>query len=106
MPEVDLRTFAAARAAGATVLDVREPMEYATGHVPGARSVPARRLPGMLVELMRAAPVYLLCASGVRSGSAAEALVRAGIEAYSVAGGTNAWAAQGRPIARGRRDAG
>lgn len=102
MPQVDLRTFAAARAAGATVIDVREPFEYATGHVPGARPVPMRRLPELLDELVRAAPVYLLCSSGVRSGTAAETLVRVGIEAYSVAGGTNAWAAEGRPVARGR----
>jgi rhodanese-related sulfurtransferase len=45
--EVDLDAFAAAQAGGALVIDVREPHEYASGHVPGARLVPLHSLPVM-----------------------------------------------------------
>lgn len=34
--EVDVQEFAAAQRRGALVVDVREPSEYADGHVPGA----------------------------------------------------------------------
>ncbi|WP_346008544.1 rhodanese-like domain-containing protein [Janibacter terrae] len=99
--EVDLETFATALAAGATVLDVREPDEYASGHVPGARPVPLGSLEGALDELPAGGAVYVVCATGGRSASAADALRRAGIEAYSVAGGTTGWQASGREVSAG-----
>jgi rhodanese-related sulfurtransferase len=40
--EVDMDTFAAAHADGAFVIDVREPFEYADGHVPAARFLAGR----------------------------------------------------------------
>ncbi|MBT8226571.1 MAG: rhodanese-like domain-containing protein [Dactylosporangium sp.] len=98
MREVDLATFAAAVAGGATVIDVREPHEYAAGHVEGARLVPLGQLPGRTGELPRTGPVYVICASGARSLTAAEYLARAGIDARSVAGGTGAWRRSGRPV--------
>jgi hypothetical protein len=43
--EVDLDAFAVAHACGAVVIDLREPYEYASGHVPGARLIPLGSLP-------------------------------------------------------------
>jgi rhodanese-related sulfurtransferase len=105
MHEVDLTTFAAAHAAGAVVIDVREPFEYVTGHIPGARMLPLGQLPLHADDLPRTEPVYVVCASGNRSLAAAEYLARRGIRAYSVAGGTGAWQRGGRPIVRGRHAA-
>ena len=51
MREVDLPTFASARADGAMVIDVREPMEYLSGHVPGARLIPMGQLASRLAEI-------------------------------------------------------
>ncbi len=49
-------------------------------------------------------PVYLLCASGIRATKAAEQLKRAGLDdVVVVEGGTNAWAAAGLPVVRGRK---
>jgi rhodanese-related sulfurtransferase len=45
--------------------------------------------------------VYVICASGNRSLTAADRMSRAGIDAYSVAGGTNGWARTGRPLVTG-----
>jgi rhodanese-related sulfurtransferase len=105
MREVDLAAFAAAHRDGATVIDVREPFEYLTGHVPGAALVPLGHLPARLAGLPRDVPVYVICASGNRSLAAADYLARAGIDAWSVAGGTGAWARAGHCIVRGRRAA-
>lgn len=103
--EVDLASFAAAHAGGAAVIDVRESFEYTHGHIPGARSAPLGQLPGIVAELRRngPGPVYVICASGNRSLTAAELLARTGIDAWSVAGGTGAWARSGRPIVQGRQ---
>lgn len=99
--EVDQDSFAAARAAGASVIDCREPAEYAAGRVPGAELVPMGLLQDRVEELSTRGPLYLVCASGGRSQTAAELLRRAGIEAYSVAGGTLAWQGSGREMEEG-----
>jgi rhodanese-related sulfurtransferase len=101
MLEVDLATFANRHRDGAVVIDVREPFEYATGHVPGAESVPLGRLTARSGDLPRDVPVYLICATGKRSLTAAGLVRRAGIDAWSVAGGTAAWQRAGLPITRG-----
>ncbi len=101
MREVDLGTFATAHAAGAVVIDVREPHEYLAGHVPGARPIPMARLSDHADALPRGATVYVICASGNRSLAAADFLAHMGIEAISVAGGTGAWARAGRQIILG-----
>lgn len=103
MREVDLPTFAAAHADGALVIDVREPGEYVSGHVPGAQLMPMGRLPQHLAELPRGRRIYLICASGNRSLAAADFLARAGIDAMSVAGGTGAWQRTGKPVTFGTR---
>lgn len=96
--EVSLEEFEAAHRDGATIVDVRESHEYASGHVPGAELIPLGIVPARVQDLPRNRPVYVICASGGRSYQAAEFLQRAGIEARSVAGGTGAWIASGRPV--------
>lgn len=105
MREVDLATFAAAHRDGATVIDVREPFEYVTGHVPGAELIPMAQLPSRTRDLPRTAPVFVICASGNRSLAAADHLARAGVDAWSVAGGTAGWTRAGHPVIRGVRAA-
>jgi len=99
--EVDLDTFAAAYAKGAVVLDVRNPDEYEDKHVAGAVLIPLGELAGRVDEVPSGDPLYVICAAGVRSMTAAKALVDAGYPAVSVAGGTNGWAAGGRPTVSG-----
>ncbi|MFF8883746.1 rhodanese-like domain-containing protein [Streptomyces flaveolus] len=100
MREVDLNVFAAELAQGAFAIDVREPDEYAAGHVPGVRTAPLSELGTHLAALPADRPVYVICASGNRSTWAAEHLEAAGFHAVSVAGGTCGWARTGRPVAR------
>jgi len=103
MLEVPLAAFAAAHRDGAVVVDVREPVEYVGGHVPGATLVPMGELTSRLFELPKDGPIYLICASGNRSLSTARYLVRAGYDAHSVIGGTSAWARAGHPVVLGHR---
>jgi rhodanese-related sulfurtransferase len=99
--EVDVAGLATEHGLGAYVLDVREPFEFVEAHVPGARLVPMGELPAHLAEIPRDRRVLVICASGHRSLTAARWLQRQGIDAVSVAGGTNAWAASGRHVERG-----
>jgi rhodanese-related sulfurtransferase len=103
MREVSTQAFASARADGAVTIDVREPAEYLAGHVPGARLLPLSEVAARADELPRSGPVYLICATGNRSLTAADLLIRRGFDARSVRGGTSAWEAAGYPVVRGSR---
>jgi rhodanese-related sulfurtransferase len=99
--EVDVHTFAAAHADGALIIDVREPYEYCSGHVPGARLLPLDAVPQRAGELPKGQPVFVICASGNRSQTAAWWLSGAGMDAWSVAGGTSGWMSAGFPVVYG-----
>jgi rhodanese-related sulfurtransferase len=86
-----------------TLVDVREPREYAAAHVPGALLVPMGQLTSRLVELDHAKPVFVICATGSRSAAMTDLLRAHGLEAYSVSGGTTAWQRSGRPVDGGVR---
>jgi rhodanese-related sulfurtransferase len=101
MREIDIDQFAAAHADGAVVIDVREPGEYVSGHVPGARLIPMGQLPARMREIERHRPVHLVCATGNRSKSMAALLERNGFDVVNVDGGTSAWVQTGRPVVTG-----
>lgn len=88
----------AARHRGCRIIDVREPHEYRSGHVPGAASLPVDQVPLHLSELSRRRPVYVICESGNRSRRVAEYLHGHGYDAQSVSGGTAAWRSAGLPV--------
>lgn len=100
---VTIDEFAAARADGSPVVDVREPHEYVSGHVPGAQLVPMGQLAARAGELDRSRPVYVICASGNRSKAMADLLAALGFDARSVNGGTAGWQNSGRPLVMGPR---
>lgn len=86
----------------AALLDVREPVEYAHGHVPGAISLSQADLASRLDEVPRDRPVITLCERGSRSLRAAQFLMQMGIDQVaSVKGGTSAWRAAGKSLAYG-----
>ena len=99
--EIELDAFALAHSGGVTVLDVRNPDEYETAHIPGAILIPLPELAGRQSEIPDADPLYVICAVGGRSLAAARALSDAGYRALSVAGGTNGWIERGGPVVTG-----
>lgn len=78
------------------LIDVRTPAEYRAVHAVGARNVPLDQLDPKALS----GRVYVICKSGARSRKACDQLRQAGVEAYCVEGGTDAWAASGLPVNR------
>jgi rhodanese-related sulfurtransferase len=101
MRQIDAPALEAALRDGAQLVDVRQPAEYAEGHVPGAVLIPMGQLPSRVDELDRSRPVHVICATGNRSGVMAELLQRAGFDAVNVTGGTTGWRRSGRDVVRG-----
>lgn len=81
------------------VLDVRQPKEWAAGHIEGATFITGARLPERLGELPRDRPVATICSSGMRSSVAASLLRANGCrEVYNTLGGMGAWKQRGLPV--------
>jgi rhodanese-related sulfurtransferase len=100
--EVNVGELAAALAAGARLVDVRETDEYEAGHVAGAVHVPLGTVPEQ-VHAFHGDSVYVICRSGGRSMRACEFLSQQGVQASNVAGGTLDWLSSGRPVVTGSR---
>jgi rhodanese-related sulfurtransferase len=82
-------------AAGAQLIDVREPAEVAGGTLPGAMNIPLGSLSERLGELDPGRPVVLVCRSGARSGHAARWLDQQGFgEVVNLSGGMLAYTPQ------------
>jgi len=82
---------------GARIVDVREPEEYAEGHLPGSVNIPLANL--TLTPELCASPLIVVCASGGRSAHAAGILEAAGHpEVANLLGGTFGWIQENRPI--------
>jgi rhodanese-related sulfurtransferase len=99
--DVDVTTAADLRDAGAVVLDVREPAEWAEGHIPGATLIPLGELARRVSELPDDETIVVICRSGNRSAQGRDILRAAGYEATSVDGGMTAWRAAGLPVETG-----
>jgi glyoxylase-like metal-dependent hydrolase (beta-lactamase superfamily II)/rhodanese-related sulfurtransferase len=82
------------------ILDVRRPVEYAGGHVPGAHTASLAELEqNPLLGLDKHRPLAVICAGGYRSSAAASLLTARGFERlFNVAGGTSAYVNAGHPI--------
>ena len=91
----------AKQAAGALVIDVREPSEWRAGHIAGATLISLGTLAQRMHELPRDREIVVVCQSGARSASASRALQAAGFtRVYNLSGGMLAWSRQKLPVAR------
>ena len=70
-----------------TLLDVRNPGEYAAGHIDGAVNIALDGLREHLGELDKSKPVYVNCFSGMRSYIACRILGGSGFDCYNLSGG-------------------
>jgi len=81
------------------IVDVRRPLEYASGHVPGAVNAPLAHLEPELARLKPAKPIAVICASGYRSSAATSLLAKWGYkELFNIVGGTSGWINAGHPV--------
>ena len=80
------------------VLDVREPDEFAAGHIAAARNVPLASLSEQAGTLDRERTLLVHCQTGPRQTMAAAALEAAGYDVRLLSGGFEAWEAAGLPV--------
>ena len=99
MREVTVEDAAELLEGGAAAVDVREPEEYAAGHVPGAVNIPMGQLHSRLGELDPTRRQVVVCRSGNRSDAMTDVLLANGFDASNMLGGTVAWVRSGRPVA-------
>lgn len=81
------------------ILDVREPDEFAAGHVPGALNVPLKQVGAWAKAQPKDRPVMVICRSGKRSLRASAELAEQGFtQVTNVQGGFLAWKERGLPV--------
>jgi rhodanese-related sulfurtransferase len=81
------------------VIDVRDPGEWSSGHLPGARLVPLEQLRANPGAVLQHDGVIFVCAAGVRSQTAARIAASHGLtRIYSLTGGTRGWVKAGLPL--------
>ncbi|MGD8441570.1 MAG: SulP family inorganic anion transporter [Holophagae bacterium] len=87
------------RGGRAVVVDVREPEEFVSGHLPGAEIMPLRAIIEDADRLPRDRPILLVCRSGRRSTRAMHWLIDLGFEdVANLKGGILSWKAMGKPV--------
>ncbi len=83
------------------VLDVREPVEWEEGHVPGALHIPMLQVAGRLAEVPRDRPLALMCRGGARSSLVGSLLLSRGFtNLLNTWGGMAGWLEAGLPVAQ------
>lgn len=102
---VDPKTLAARLKAGsATLIDIREPDEFAREHIPGARSLPLSTLQRGHLDVEPKGDVVFHCKSGMRTNAnCAQLAGHVDGEAYMLTGGLEAWKQAGLTVSTDRR---
>jgi rhodanese-related sulfurtransferase len=83
------------------VLDVREPSEYAAGHIAGSTLIPVGQVNSRFEELIahKDEPMLVVCGSGGRSAKAIEILNKHGFsQLRNIKGGMSAWRKANLPV--------
>ncbi|MCB9555297.1 MAG: rhodanese-like domain-containing protein [Deltaproteobacteria bacterium] len=83
-----------------TLIDVREPGEFAAGHIKGAINLSwtGGGLKANVGQIPAKLPVVVYCQSGARSSQASAYLVTEGFRPVYDAGGFSAWTGAGYPV--------
>lgn len=93
----------------AVIVDVREPYEFAGGHIDGSIPIPMTEIPERWEELATDGEVIVVCHLGQRSSVVVDFLRHRGIEAENLEGGLDEWVRQGLELTLpdlGPRDSG
>lgn len=94
VPEIEVSGIPA----GAHLLDVREPVEWASGHIDGAQHIPMNDVPARIAEIPEHENLIIVCKGGGRSAQVTAYLNQQGRAATNLAGGMLAWAGAGKPM--------
>lgn len=87
------------------LLDVREPGEFAEGHIPGSVLVPMTKVPHHATMIAEAGvPIVLVCRSGARASACRGVLQHGGArEVHVLSGGVHSWRRAGRQLRTGSK---
>jgi rhodanese-related sulfurtransferase len=81
------------------VLDIRNPGEWETRHIPQSLNIPLNRIQERIAEVPRGRRIVVHCAGGYRSSIAVSVLQQYGItNLIEMAGGLAAWDAAKLPV--------
>jgi rhodanese-related sulfurtransferase/glyoxylase-like metal-dependent hydrolase (beta-lactamase superfamily II) len=81
------------------ILDIRNPGEWSTRHIPGSVNIPLNHLQDRLAEVPRDRLIAVHCAGGYRSSIAASILTQHGIDnLIEMTGGLAAWESAKLPL--------
>jgi rhodanese-related sulfurtransferase len=81
------------------VVDVREPNEYNSGHLPGAKHIPLNTVLNRISEIPTDKQVLFVCGTANRSALAAEMAAAMGLtNLVVIEGGTEGWKRRGFPV--------
>jgi rhodanese-related sulfurtransferase len=83
------------------LLDVRQPEEFRTAHIAGAKLVPLGELDSRIREVPAGREIICICATGHRSVPAVRKLAAAGYTARSLKNGMIAWQMAKLPVQKG-----
>lgn len=82
-----------------TLIDVRTPREYKSGHIPGAVTIPLGKEHTVVGTWDTTTDIILICKTGHRSQAAAATLLNLGYSHIShLKGGMDAWRREGNPV--------
>jgi len=89
---IDIAGTKALQEQGATLLDIRDPGSYASGHIEGATHLTNENIQQIIAETDKSSSVVVYCYHGVSSQQAAQYLVTQGFsDVYSMDGGFEVW---------------
>lgn len=85
-----------------TILDVRNPDEFSSGHIANAVNIPLPSLPERLDELKHSSKIFIHCKRGGRAKTAFEILENAGFKNLVCINdaGMDLWAESGYPVVK------
>jgi rhodanese-related sulfurtransferase len=96
-----LRQELQSKSAAPLVVDVREPSEFAEGHIEGALLAPLAEVEKGVAKVAKDRSIVLVCHSGRRSAKAYERLAAEGYRALrNLDGGMMAWEQRGYPVVK------
>ena len=86
----------------ALVLDLRKANEFQSGHIAGARNIPAASFKDKehTLDNQKKRPIIVACNTGASSRTISEKLRASGFQAYRLAGGMMEWTAQSLPVSK------
>jgi len=102
LPLRDLHSVHKQLKSGEVILDVRNPDEFSSGHIPGAINIPLPELPQRQAELKSHSRIYIHCKRGGRAKTARDVLVNAGYDNLVTIedAGMDLWIESGFPVAK------